>query len=176
MRNVTELLVSYARYHRDRRNIATHLLGVPMIVFAVAVLLSGVRWQVHGQVVMTGAWLVLLLLSLWWLSRHLVLGLVTTLWVGALMLPAQVLAAASLSSLLAWGLGMFVLGWLIQFVGHYYEGRKPAFVDDVTGLVIAPLFITAEALFPLGWNKALHQVIESEAGPTYVRDLAHPKA
>jgi uncharacterized membrane protein YGL010W len=176
MRNVTELLESYARYHRDRRNIATHLLGVPLIVFAVSVLLSGVRWQVNGQVMMTGAWLVLLLLSLWWLSRHLVLGLVTTLWVAALMLPAQVLATASLSSWLAWGLGMFVLGWLIQFVGHYYEGRKPAFVDDVTGLVIAPLFITAEVLFPLGWNKALHQVIEAEAGPTYLRDLAHPKA
>src|SRR3546814_9523920 len=29
------------------------------------------------------------------------------------------------------GLGMFVLGWVIQFVGHYYEGRKPAFVDDL---------------------------------------------
>ncbi len=28
---------------------------------------------------------------------------------------------------------MFVIGWAIQFVGHHYEGRKPAFVDDVTG-------------------------------------------
>ena len=33
------LLVQYARYHRDQRNIATHFIGVPLIVFAVAVLL-----------------------------------------------------------------------------------------------------------------------------------------
>ena len=34
MRAATELLTQYAAYHRDRRNIATHFVGVPMIVFA----------------------------------------------------------------------------------------------------------------------------------------------
>ena len=37
-RDATALMVMYARYHRDRRNIATHFVGVPMIVFAVQVL------------------------------------------------------------------------------------------------------------------------------------------
>ena len=45
-----DLMVQYARYHRDRRNIATHMIGVPMIVFGVGVLLA--RGQVppgeHG--------------------------------------------------------------------------------------------------------------------------------
>ena len=35
MRKATELMVKYAAYHRDRRNIATHFVGVPMIVFAI---------------------------------------------------------------------------------------------------------------------------------------------
>ena len=35
-----ELMVQYARYHRDQRNIATHMIGVPMIVFGVGVLLA----------------------------------------------------------------------------------------------------------------------------------------
>ena len=34
MRGATELLSQYAAYHRDRRNIASHFVGVPMIVFA----------------------------------------------------------------------------------------------------------------------------------------------
>ena len=34
------LLTQYATYHRDRRNIQTHLVGVPIIVFAIGVLLS----------------------------------------------------------------------------------------------------------------------------------------
>ena len=39
-RPARELLVQYARYHRDRRNIATHFVGIPMIVFAISVLLA----------------------------------------------------------------------------------------------------------------------------------------
>ena len=33
MRTATELLAQYAAYHRDRRNIVSHFVGVPMIVF-----------------------------------------------------------------------------------------------------------------------------------------------
>jgi uncharacterized membrane protein YGL010W len=40
MKTLTEQLAGYAAYHRDGRNIATHLVGVPVIVFAVVVLLS----------------------------------------------------------------------------------------------------------------------------------------
>ena len=40
MRTATDLLTQYAAYHRDRRNIASHFVGVPMIVFAVGVLLA----------------------------------------------------------------------------------------------------------------------------------------
>ena len=40
MKTLTDQLAGYAAYHRDRRNIATHLVGVPMIVLAVVVLLS----------------------------------------------------------------------------------------------------------------------------------------
>ena len=40
MRTATELLAQYAAYHRDRRNIVSHFIGVPMIVFAIGVLLA----------------------------------------------------------------------------------------------------------------------------------------
>ena len=33
MKSIAENLTQYAAYHRDRRNIATHFVGVPMIVF-----------------------------------------------------------------------------------------------------------------------------------------------
>jgi len=37
LRSALQLLVRYAAYHRDRRNILTHFVGVPLIVFAVGV-------------------------------------------------------------------------------------------------------------------------------------------
>ena len=44
MRSATDLLTQYAAYHRDRRNIVSHFVGVPMIVFAVGVLLARPTW------------------------------------------------------------------------------------------------------------------------------------
>ncbi|MNU04894.1 hypothetical protein D3C72_2495040 [compost metagenome] len=62
-----------------------------------------------------------------------------------------------------------MLGWAIQFVGHHYEGRKPAFVDDLSGLIIGPLFVVAELGFLLGMRPALKQAIERNVGPVAVR-------
>jgi uncharacterized membrane protein YGL010W len=66
------------------------------------------------------------------------------------------------------------VGWLIQFVGHYYEGRKPAAADDLVGLLVGPMFVVLEMLAPLGLFKDLMADIERVAGPTHLRDLAHP--
>lgn len=125
MRNATELMVQYAAYHRDRRNIATRFAGIPLIVFAI----------------------------------------------GALILLGQQVAGGSVASWLSLGVGTFVIGWVLQFIGHYYEGRKPAFVDDVIGLLVGPMFVVGELLFALGWGKPLLAEIEQRVGPTTIRDL-----
>jgi len=44
LRPVLDLMVQYAAYHRDKRNIATHFIGIPLIVFAIGVLLARVPW------------------------------------------------------------------------------------------------------------------------------------
>ena len=172
MRTATELLTQYAAYHRDRRNIVSHFVGVPMIVFAVGVLLARPA-LVLGGLALTPAWLAFALAAAWYLTRgNLVLGLATTAAVGALMAVAHGTAAASVGVWLGWGVGFFAVGWLIQFVGHWYEGKKPAFVDDMIGLLVGPMFVVAEALFLLGWNKPLLHTIEQRVGPTVLRDIA----
>lgn len=45
-RQATDLMAQYAAYHRDRRNIATHFVGIPLIVFAVGVLLARAQFHV----------------------------------------------------------------------------------------------------------------------------------
>lgn len=173
-RPAVALLGQYAEYHRDRRNIATHFVGVPMIVFAVGVLLSGVHFLVAG-LDLTLAWVVFALVAVWYLTRgHLGVGLATTLGMGALMVLAHQLPGSSLGQWLSWGVGFFVVGWIIQFIGHYYEGKKPAFADDLVGLLVGPMFVVMEMLAPLGLFRGLIADVERHAGPTYLRDLAHP--
>jgi hypothetical protein len=36
------------------------------------------------------------------------------------------------------------------------------------------MFVVAEWLFMLGWNRPLLQAIEAEVGPTVIRDVARP--
>lgn len=172
MRSATELLVQYAAYHRDRRNIVSHFIGVPMIVFGVGALLAR-PLLAAGGVTTTPAWIVFALACAWWLSRgSAVVGVATSAAVAAILWLAEHVAHGSVSVQLTWGASFFVVGWLIQFVGHWYEGRKPAFADDVVGLLVGPMFVVAEALFHFGWNKPLRSEIERRVGPTVLRDLA----
>ena len=170
-RPALQLLGQYAEYHRDRRNIATHFVGVPMIMFGSLVLLSRPGFELAG-LALSPAWLLLALVIAWTLSRGaLALGLVTSaVWVVLSLLARAVQG----SGWWAWGVGFFAVGWVIQFVGHYYEGRKPAFVDDLVGLFVAPMFVLLEMLAPAGFFKGLMAEVERHAGPTLLRDLAHP--
>jgi uncharacterized membrane protein YGL010W len=109
----------------------------------------------------------------WYLTRgSLVLGVAVTSAGAALLLAAQQVAYSSVASTLGWGLSLFLLGWAIQLAGHWYEGKRLAFAGDPISLLIGPMFVTAEALFMLGWNKPLLAEIERRAGPTTLRDLA----
>ena len=174
MRNATELMVQYAAYHRDRRNITTHFVGIPLIVFAVGVLLARPGFAIN-QVVLTPAWILWGVATLWYLTRgNLVLGAAVSAGTGLLMAIAQPLASASTASWLTWGIGILVFGWILQFIGHYYEGRKPAFVADLGGLLVGPMFVTGEMLFSLGLCEPLVEEIERRVGPTMLRNLAHP--
>lgn len=171
-RSAPELMVQYARYHRDWRNIATHLLGIPLIFTAIAVWLVFPlgRWAPYG---ITGAWVMWALTSFWYLTRQSpLLGLATSVVNGLLVALAHALAGLAPDlGLVPWQLGLvlFVVGWVFQFVGHGFEGRKPAFVDDIVGLLVGPMFVVAEWLMWLGLLGPLRQTVEAEAGPVRSR-------
>ncbi|WP_258241088.1 Mpo1 family 2-hydroxy fatty acid dioxygenase [Pseudidiomarina homiensis] len=160
MKTITDHLAEYAAYHRDRRNIATHLVGIPMIVVALQILLSRPYWGFDGWFI-TPALIVAVLASVFYLRLDRPLGILMTLLLALTVILGLQVAALATGVWLTWGIGLFVIGWLFQFIGHYFEGRKPAFVDDMMGLAIGPLFVVAEVVFMLGGKKALHQAIEA---------------
>lgn len=163
MKTFVEHLSTYAEYHRDQRNIWTHFIGVPMIVFAVIVLFSRPTFEVAGFS-LTPAMIGFVATMIFYLRLNLVFGAMMAVLMGAGIYAATGIAMQSTLVWLATGVGMFVVGWIIQFVGHHYEGKKPAFVDDLVGLLIGPLFVTAEVLIALGLFKSLEREIESRAG------------
>ncbi len=135
-----------------------------MIVLALMVLLSRPAWVVSDLALSPAVFIVVVLL-LYYMRLHIAMGLImAALLVSGLFLSAWV-ATLDDAIWLAAGVGGFLLGWVIQFVGHYFEGRKPAFFDDVMGLAIGPLFVVAEVLFKFGLFSELAQEVENRSGP-----------
>jgi uncharacterized membrane protein YGL010W len=164
MKSLTEQLATYAAYHRDRRNIATHFVGIPLIVAAMVILLSRPVFEIAG-LPLNPAVLAVLALVPYYLRLDVPLGLATIAGYVLALLVGAWCAAQATTVWLSTGVGLFVVGWVIQFVGHAWEGRKPAFVDDILQLLIGPLFVVAEAAFLLGLRKTLEEEITRRAGP-----------
>lgn len=170
-KSADDLMVQYAHYHRDRRNILTHLVGIPLIVFAIFLFLV---WPVVtlGAVPITAAWVVWLVGAVWYLTRgQRALGLTTAVCTAVLCALAHGTAAwlstqAEGAAPWVWALAVFVVGWIFQFVGHFWEGKKPAFADDLVGLLVGPMFVVGEVMMALGALTPLRHTIEAQAGPT----------
>ncbi|MBL8520096.1 MAG: DUF962 domain-containing protein [Betaproteobacteria bacterium] len=166
MRTLEEQITQYAAYHRDRRNIATHFVGVPMIVFAVAMGLALVPLPfLPGQ--MTLAFVVTLVAVAYYFRLDYALGVAMLIYM-TFNLWLAIMVAGQFTTGMAAGvaLGIFVVGWIIQFIGHKFEGMKPAFFDDVMGLAIGPLFVMTEVFFLLKWKPDLQRYVEARVGPT----------
>ncbi|ODC04061.1 hypothetical protein BFW38_11480 [Terasakiispira papahanaumokuakeensis] len=172
MKTIETHLSQYAAYHRDWRNIQTHLVGIPMIVLAVTILLSRPVFTILSGWPITPALWVASALSLFYLRLDRRLGVLMAAYLGLNLLISHWIAQGSTTIWLSSGLSLFVVGWIFQLIGHYYEGRKPAFVDDVIGLIIGPLFVAAELLFLWGAYSQLEASITALAGPVRRRPPA----
>jgi uncharacterized membrane protein YGL010W len=169
MKSVEESLSQYAAYHRDRRNIATHFLGVPMIVFAIILALATVSIQA-GAIAITLAAVVSIAACVYYFRLDWVFGATMAIVLFAMCAAAsEMTARMSTGAALGWAAAMFIVGWALQFLGHKFEGMKPAFFDDVMQLIIGPLFVCAEVFFLLGAKPRLRRYIEERVGPTVAR-------
>ena len=174
MASIEQNLTQYAAYHRDRRNIATHFVGVPMIVFSVVLALAVVEIPV-GPVSVTLAAITAVAACIYYLRLELTLGLTMAVTFFLMCAAAsEITHRTGTGACLAIALGIFVVGWAIQFLGHRWEGMKPAFVDDAKQLLIGPLFVLAEAVFLMGGRAALRRYIEERVGPTMARRDGRP--
>lgn len=153
-------LSAYAEYHRNGHNVATHMVGIPLILFAIAVLLSRPAIPLGDGVAVTPMMIVAAVAAVGYLRLDLMFGAVLAVFLALIAWAGSAIATWSTGAWLAIGLGSFVVGWTLQFVGHWFEGRKPAFVDDLSSLFIGPLFVVAEAAFLLGMRQPVRRAME----------------
>ncbi len=150
-REVDRWLGNYSEDHRNSTNILIHWICVPLILWTAVALL----WVLPVPVVLgrAGLWAgVAIFFALTFylrLSRPLGFGMLAAFVVLGLVTEAlyRVLGATTLLWL---AVGVFVLAWIAQFIGHHIEGRRPAFFTDLVYLLIGPAWIVAKIMRRLG--------------------------
>jgi uncharacterized membrane protein YGL010W len=124
----------YAEHHRSEGNRWCHAVGIPLIAAGLLGLAAVELTRVGGWPVELSAVLIVALAPVYfWLDAR--LGVALTLVYALLYLGAR---------MLGWqiNLGLFVLGWALQFVGHgVYEKRSPAFFRNLVHLLVGPLWV-----------------------------------
>ena len=150
-REVDRWLGNYSEDHRNPTNITIHWICVPAILWTVIALLWTVpvpasigRPGLWAGVAMFAAMMFYLRLSrtlaFAMLAAFVLLGLITEGLYRTLG-PLQLMWLA---------IGVFVVAWIAQFVGHQIEGKRPSFLTDVAYLLIGPAWIVAKLMRKLG--------------------------
>jgi len=151
-----EQMAMYSAYHRDGRNKATHFVGVPAIAFSLLIPMAMVRFAGLGGYSLSLATVFAVSVMVYWIVLDPPFGVLTA----AIFVPAVWAAdwLAQQSAFTAWVsfAVLFVGGWIVQLVGHAFEGRKPALADNLLQIFIAPVFLVAEVAFIFGFRKPLH--------------------
>ena len=151
MRPVDAYLDQYSADHRNATNQWIHLLCVPAIVWSV----TAVLWTipVPEGLLRPGAIaafaMVAALAWYWRLSRKLWVGIAIAFVLFA-WLDWWIARRFGMRMLLLSGIGVFVVAWIGQFIGHIYEGHRPSFFTDLVFLLVGPMWTLRKLYQRLG--------------------------
>jgi len=151
-------MATYAAYHQDARNKATHFIGVPVIVLSLFIPLAWLRIEAVSAAMVVAAALVV-----YYLVLDLALGLAMLVVLAVLAWVGELIAMQGAVAGWTWFGVLFVGGWILQLVGHVYEGRRPALADNLFQIFVAPIFLAAEAFFALGYKPRLKDAVQRRA-------------
>ncbi|WP_027138421.1 Mpo1 family 2-hydroxy fatty acid dioxygenase [Gaetbulibacter saemankumensis] len=154
MRKIDKLLNEYAESHQTIINIRIHYICVPAIFFSLIGLLSQVSLVgVFGGVLPSVLYPYLnlgVIVLFFGLLYYLRLSYV--LFFGMLIFSIMILYGVhfinGLTKVSSWKfmLGIFVVAWIGQFIGHNHEGKKPSFLKDLQFLLIGPAWTLSHLL------------------------------
>ncbi|MFK7885226.1 MAG: DUF962 domain-containing protein [Gammaproteobacteria bacterium] len=143
MRPVQSWLDEYGESHVNQINKMLHWVCVPLIVLS----LVGALWslpvpQAFRDISPLMNWGMLFVLAS--IVYYFIMSVPLALGMLLLMAPAMALlhwASDLTTPLWMLSLGVFVVAWIGQFIGHMVEGQRPSFFKDLQFLMIGPIWL-----------------------------------
>ena len=145
MKTAQEWFDAYGESHQNGTNKLIHWFCIPLIIFSLFGMLMAIPFpeSLFGLYFNAAGFVLFLSLVFYLrLSFSLFLGFFI---VGSLLLFVnyKLFQAIGMDNgeMALISLGIFVLAWIGQFVGHKIEGAKPSFFEDLQFLMIGPAWL-----------------------------------
>jgi uncharacterized membrane protein YGL010W len=161
--SLAALLSSYAKYHQDPRNRRTHFVGVPLITFSLLTVLAFPTLSLLGVHIRLER-VATVALVVFYLYLDVPLGLALAVALALLAVLAEATVRLGTTFAVTTALVSFIGGWALQLLGHRLEGNKPALLNNIRQIFIAPIYLMAESAFALGLRRDLQGQIDQRIG------------
>jgi uncharacterized membrane protein YGL010W len=154
MRKIDLLFAEYAESHRNSTNKLIHWICVPLIFWTILGFISLIPSphfcaSYFGCISLVSL-IAVILVTLFYLRLSLLIGFIM---IFAMLLMEHLAYAVNIhfgnKSWMVF-LAVFIITWILQFVGHKIEGKKPSFLKDLQFLLIGPIWLLSFVLKKLG--------------------------
>ena len=140
-RRIDQLLAHYGESHQHPVNERIHFIAIPLIMLSLIGLIFCIHpWLAYG----------FMAASMVYYAR---LSSVFLAAMGVWSVLLLALVHAMGDARLPFCVAIFVGAWVLQFIGHKLEGKKPSFFEDMQYLWVGPLFVLRPLLqkFAIAW-------------------------
>ena len=137
-RRVDQLIAHYGQSHQNPGNEVIHFIAIPLIMLS----LLGMLFTLHPY----AAYAFVAASMIYYARLSWVFFVAMLLWsaitfTGVFAMGVQVLPLS---------MAIFAGAWILQFIGHKMEGKKPSFFEDIQYLWVGPLFVLSKLFGKLG--------------------------
>lgn len=154
MRKIDLLFAEYAESHRNSTNKLIHWICVPLIFWTILGFISLIPsphfCAPYFGCISLVSLIVVILVTLFYLRLSLLIGFIM---IFAMLLMEHLAYAVNIhlgnKSWMVF-LAVFIITWILQFVGHKIESKKPSFLKDLQFLLIGPIWLLSFVLKKLG--------------------------
>lgn len=154
MRKIDLLLAEYGESHRNATNKLIHWVCVPLIFWTILGFISyiptpNIYLKYYGFL-SVASFIALVLVTIFYFRLS---WRIAVIMVFIMLLMEHFVSLANVTfGTKSWifYLSVFVITWILQFVGHKIEGKKPSFLKDLQFLLIGPIWLLSFVLKKLG--------------------------
>ena len=137
---LTRLLESYEKNHQNPINEAIHIIAIPLIMFSILGMTAA--FDIFLEYLLVG------IVFFYYLKLSKIAALLMLAWLliylGLVVLLKPYIIEISIL--------LFAFGWILQFLGHFIEGKRPSFFEDLRYFLIGPLFVVQKVISKFGIN------------------------